>query len=65
MRRSRVIVTNGRTEDELSKTHPNEPGARWIVSGQETSQLDPRHLAALEDDVLAELGLERGTVTVQ
>jgi len=58
------MVTNGRTEDELGKTNPNEPGACWIVSGQETSQLDPRHLEALEDDVLTKLGLERATVTV-
>jgi len=59
------MVTNGRTEDELGKINPNDPGACWIVSGQETSQARSRHLEALEDDVLAKLGLERATVTVQ
>ena len=48
---------------ELGKTNPAKTGVCWVVSIQKTSQLDPKALAALKDDALAKLGLERTTVS--
>jgi len=51
------------TKKELGKTNPINKGVCWVVSIQKTSQLDPKALAALKDDALAKLGLERTTVS--
>jgi Domain of unknown function (DUF4157) len=51
------------TKKELGKTNPAKAGVCWVVSIQKTSQLDPQALAALKDDALAKLGLERTTVS--
>jgi len=52
------------SKKELGKTNPTKAGVCWVVAIQKTSQLDPRALAALKDDALAKLGLERTSVSV-